>query len=203
MIRVLVSDLGNVVALFDHHRACRQLAALSSEPLTADEVFSMVFAGLLELGFDLGRLSSDEFVQALRTQLKIAASDQAIARAWCDIFEPNPEVIEILRRLKAAGTRLVLASNTNALHYEWIAQHHSDLLAPLDDAVLSYELGCRKPERRFFEECVKRAGVPVHACVFVDDRQDFVDAARSLGMRGVTYRTGMLASDLEREGLPI
>src|SRR5215471_13195798 len=105
-MNVLVCDLGNVVAFFDHHRACRQLAALDGARLTAEEVFRDVFSGTLERDFDCGRLRAGDFLGTLRARLKTTASDEAIARAWCDIFEPNHELVEILVRLKAAGTRL-------------------------------------------------------------------------------------------------
>jgi len=202
-MKVLVCDLGNVVAFFDHRRACRQLAALEGSQLSADDVFREVFTGTLEHDLDCGRLAPADFVNALRTRLQTTASDGAIARAWSEIFSPNHELLEILGRLKAAGTRLVLASNTNLLHYQAIADRFPELLAPFDDAVLSYQLGHRKPEGEFFEECVRKAGVPAAACVYVDDRQDFVDVARAIGMTGIVYSAGTLGADLDRCGLPI
>jgi FMN phosphatase YigB (HAD superfamily) len=200
-MKVLVCDLGNVVAFFDHRRACRQLAALEGSHLTADDVFRDVFTGTLECDVDCGRLSAADFVNALRTQLETTAADEVIARAWCDIFSPNHELLDILPRLGTAGTRLVLASNTNVLHYDWIADRFPELLAPFDDAVLSYRLGCRKPERGFFEACVRTAAVAADHCVYVDDRQDFVDVARSMGMTGIVYSRGTLRAELDRCGL--
>jgi len=61
-------------------------------------------------------------------------------------------------------------------------------LVDLADEVINSSLGVAKPERRIFEMAADRVGVPVGRCLFVDDRQENVDAAIRLGMQGVVYR---------------
>jgi putative hydrolase of the HAD superfamily len=201
-MRALICDLGNVVALFDHRQAADQLAALTGGRVTSEAVFQHVFGTSLEEDFDCGRLSSRDFVGRVKQLIGEAVSDEAVVEAWCDIFRPNEELIELLGHLKEDGSRLVLASNTNALHFEWIAGRFGARLDCFDATVLSYRIGCRKPDAVFFGRCLERAGTAPGSCVYLDDRRDFADAAAALGMAAVVYQPGMDLTRLIRPRPP-
>jgi glucose-1-phosphatase len=203
-VRHVILDLGNVVAFFDHARAARQLASLATPRATEEEVGRAIFGTSLEPDLDSGRISSREFLDRLRGLLHIAAPDAAIVEAWCDIFRPNHDVAALLPRLKTSSARLVLASNTNELHFQWIMRHWSEDLAWFDDRILSYQVGLRKPSPAFFLRCARAAGAAPGGCVLVDDRQECVEGARAIGMAGVTYRPDLdLGEALRAEGVEV
>ena len=203
-VKSLILDFGNVVAFFNHQRACRQLASLSAGQVTEDAVFQAVFNTTLESDFDCGRLSPSEFVQRLRTLFNLASSDKAIVTAWCDMFWPNEDLVSLIPRLKSAVAKLLLASNTNELHYQWFMKRFAEPLACFDAFVLSHRIGFRKPALPFFNKCVEVSGVSPHDCIYVDDRLDFVEVARSLGMTGIVYGPGIaLIEALRSEGVEI
>jgi putative hydrolase of the HAD superfamily len=56
------------------------------------------------------------------------------------------------------------------------------------DIVVSAEVGMAKPAPAIFRLAAERLGLPPEACVFVDDWDQNVDAARALGMTGVLHR---------------
>jgi FMN phosphatase YigB (HAD superfamily) len=186
----LVLDLGNVLAFFDHRRACRQIAALGGPGTTEDAVFDLLFHQPLERHYDTGQITTSDFVGALRSAFGITATDGAIAEAWSDIFEPNDVLVAQLPTLKAVVKRLVLASNTNELHFHRIRRLMPGTVALFDATVLSFEVGLRKPSVQFFERVVAAAGGSAAACLYVDDRPDFIAAAEALGMRGCVYQPG-------------
>lgn len=186
----LILDLGNVVAFFDHRRACRQLAALARPGTTEDAVFDLLFHQPLERRYDTGEITTTEFIGALRSAFGMTAKDDAIAEAWSDIFEPNDDLTAQLPTRKAAVKTLVLASNTNELHFNRVTRMMPGAMALFDATVLSFELGARKPAARFFERVIAATGGPAGDCVYVDDRPDFVAAAEALGMRGCVYERG-------------
>jgi FMN phosphatase YigB (HAD superfamily) len=190
-IRCVLLDFGNVIAFFDHRKACRQLAALSSAALDAEDIYQAIFETGLESGYDLGRLSTAEFIDRLRREFKLEGSDAEVGRAWSDIFTANEAMASAIPELKSRELRLVLASNTNALHHRWFAQRFADTLSALDAQVLSYQVGSRKPERSFFAACLAAAGCTPAECLYVDDRRDFVAAGRELGMTGLVYAPGV------------
>jgi hypothetical protein len=79
--RHLVIDMGNVIAFFDHHRACRQIAALGRPGTTEDEVCDLLFHQPLERQYDTGEISTAAFLTALRTAFGITVPDAVIANA--------------------------------------------------------------------------------------------------------------------------
>src|SRR5262245_22558828 len=98
MTRCIVFDFGNVIALFDHMVACQQLASLSQQPRNPADVYERIFKTSLEEDYDCGRMSTAAFIERLRRELQIDASDDEIARAWCDIFTPNPAIEKLIVR---------------------------------------------------------------------------------------------------------
>ena len=57
-----------------------------------------------------------------------------------------------------------------------------------DDIVVSAEVGMAKPRPEIFRLAADRLGLAPEACVFVDDWDKNVEAARAVGMRAVLHR---------------
>jgi putative hydrolase of the HAD superfamily len=187
MTRCIVFDFGNVIAWFDHMVVCQQLASLSRLPRDPADVYARIFTTSLEEDYDCGRVSTAAFIERLRHYLQLDASDDAIARAWCDMFTPNPAIEEVIVREKNRGTRLVLASNTNELHYQWFSRVFDRVLRLFDEQVLSFRLGARKPDVRFFDACIRAAGRAANQIIYIDDRPDYVAAASAIGIQAFVY----------------
>jgi glucose-1-phosphatase len=185
--RCIVLDFGNVIAFFDHRKACRRLAGLSNASMDTEDVYDAIFQTPLEADYDVGRISTAQFLEVLRSTVRLQATDAEIERAWCDIFTPNDAMATTIQALKARRLRLVLASNTNALHHDWFARVFAETLSVFDAQVLSYQVGSRKPERPFFDACLAAAGCSAPECLYVDDRRDFVAAGQHAGMTGLVY----------------
>ena len=191
----LILDLGNVIAFFDHMRACRRLADLSKQQLSETDVYQKIFRSGLEQEYDRGAISTATFLNFLQEQLQSRADKEQIIIAWSDIFWPNEVVIRAIRKLHMSSIRLVLASNTNDLHYRWICKTFGEVMDCFDHQVLSYQVGARKPNVTFYESCLDASEREPSQCVFVDDRAAFVEAAQELGMQGIVYGED---ADLER-----
>src|SRR5262245_15848023 len=117
--RCIIVDFGNVIAFFDHRKAARQLAVLGRTPLDAQQVYRAIFQTRLEEDYDSGRVSTAAFIEQLRVELDLEASDGEIGRAWNDIYTPNTAMLDVIDEIDRRGARLILASNTNELHYQW------------------------------------------------------------------------------------
>ena len=86
---------------------------------------------------------------------------------YFEALEPNPEMIELMRELKAEGYRMAMLTNNVR---EWEPLWRSML--PVDEifetVVDSGFVGCRKPERRSTAD-PGADRPPAEACLFVDD----------------------------------
>ena len=94
-----------------------------------------------------------------------------------------PEAREVLSALKARGLKLGVLSNTMpsiGVSLEAVELH--DLI---DVALASCTLGVHKPEPQAFTLAADLMGLAPSELLFVDDKQENVDAARSTGMQAV------------------
>jgi putative hydrolase of the HAD superfamily len=184
-IKALVFDFGNVVAFFDHRLTSKRLAAHTSVPV--DAIHAYLFNSPLEEAFDSGRISTADFLKQVRQALDLRCTENELASAWADIFWPNPDVIELLPRVKP-GFRLLLASNTNELHTRQFCRQFADALGLFDSRVFSHDVGVCKPKPTFFEHCRRLAGCHPQQCLFIDDLPANVAGAQACGWHGIVYQ---------------
>jgi glucose-1-phosphatase len=191
-MKAIVFDFGNVVGFFDHFKTLRRLEQYTKMP--AETIYSSIYAGQLEDDFESGRISEEQFLTSFIRLCQLSCQPPQLSDLCADIFWPNPEVCDLVPKLKPAY-RLLLGSNTNVIHARFFKQQFAEVLGHFDALVLSYEIGVRKPSAAFFQHCQKVAEAAPHECLFIDDLPDNVAAARQLGWHGIVYRPG---NDLAR-----
>jgi len=99
-------------------------------------------------------------------------------------FRAYPEVPEALAAWRAAGLRLVVASNWDASLHEVLDR--TGLAALVDGAIASAELGHAKPDPAHFAAALDLAGVPAAEALHVGDSLDAdVGGARAAGIEAV------------------
>jgi glucose-1-phosphatase len=181
MIRAVLLDLGNVLLHFDHHLLREQIAALrpgGDDRETAD----------LVQRFERGLLDGDTFIDTMLDRAAPGARPdrEAFITQWCDIFWKNEELTALLPEL-AKAARLVMVSNTNALHVDFAQRRFPEVFAPFHARIYSHEQHARKPEPAMFRAAAEAAGVPPEQCLFFDDISEYVEAAACIGMHAYQY----------------
>jgi putative hydrolase of the HAD superfamily len=103
--------------------------------------------------------------------------------SWSDLRE---EMWTLAAAVRSAGMRLALLSNCTAELLVRLQTEHR-LASRFDVVIASCEAGVVKPERRIYEICLARLGMPAAATLFVDDREDNLRAARAVGIRTLHF----------------
>lgn len=175
---------------------------LAEHGLTADGLQGAYRPGqpLYELSCELecGRVAIADFEPRLGEVLGIADHAGLVARITGGLAV-EPVMAGAIRRLRDAGVRLVLFSNS------WgEAMYAAEIRELCDAEVLSGVVGMRKPDPAIYRHAVQVAGVPAGACVFVDDQPVNLEPARELGIRTVHHTAPeATVAELERLfGLP-
>jgi glucose-1-phosphatase len=184
-MKTIIFDFGNVVGFFDHGRALEKLGPFT--PLTREAMYASVYAGTLEDEIERGLLAVPDFVRQVHELWQLRCDVEFLVSAVADIFWPNPEVCELIPKLKLRY-RILLGSNTNAIHADRFREQFADVLAHFDALVMSYEIGVRKPSAEFFGHCHRLAQADASECVFIDDLPANIEGARAAGFRGILYR---------------
>jgi putative hydrolase of the HAD superfamily len=186
-IRTIVFDFGNVLGFFSHRKSAEQLAAFGT--LSPEAIQAYLYGGSLEEDFESGRVAPSVVLGLVRETFHLRGTDAELSRAFADMFTPNEPVCALVPQLKPRY-RLLLLSNTNALHYEHFRRQFADTLDLFDGLVLSHEVGIRKPHRGIYDHAQRLAECPPHECLFIDDLPTNIDGARACGWQGLVYRRG-------------
>jgi len=104
------------------------------------------------------------------------------------------ELVQILRK----NYRVIAFSGNIKERIEYLDRKYG-LMNDFDDFVLSYNIGCSKLSLDFYKAMVKKLRCQPSQAVFIDDRQEFVDIAKSLGLHGIVF-TGVeqVKNDLKK-----
>lgn len=203
-IETVIFDFGNVIARFDYRIAAARLGeplGLSGDALM-EKAAGQGFRNLL-MDFESGFITPDAFVLELKDRLNLPQSPSRIAADWADIFAPNAAVHDLAHRLKDSGIRLVLGSNTNAIHATHFVRQFDSLLSRFDALVFSHEVKAMKPAAAFYDRCVAVSGSSAQRCLFIDDMAENVQGAIDRGLQGLQFLDAdSLKSDLAKLGLP-
>lgn len=186
MIKTFLFDLGNVLLFFSHDRMCQQIGALCHE--SGSEIRELLFGGDQNLNFDRGTISESEFLSWLETETDSTLKLEELRTAVADIFTPNETMFPILDELKKRGHRLVLFSNTNITHIEFVRREYA-VLQKFDHLILSYEVEAVKPEVGIYEAALRAIECEPEHCFYTDDIAEYVIAGRQHGLQAEIFTT--------------
>jgi putative hydrolase of the HAD superfamily len=179
-------DLGNVLVNFDHHRGARQMAEVAG--ISERKVWQVVFESDLEMEYERGAITTQEFYEAFCEQTSTRPDRDALLLAASDIFELNESIVPILSELRESGYRMGILSNTNEAHWKFIADGRFSMVQDFFELyALSYEMRSAKPDLRSYRIAAELAGVAPEEIFFTDDRSENVAAARRVGFDAVAF----------------
>ncbi|MDR1369358.1 MAG: HAD family phosphatase [Dysgonamonadaceae bacterium] len=188
-IRNIVFDLGGVIITLDPGEAVRRFLEIGMD--NALEILDPYHQKGIFLDLEEGRLSREEFYDALRKETGKNISDKDIDYGWFGFLKETPGYkLEMLEQLKEKYN-LYLLSNTNPIIMSWAhTGEFSGKGKSLDDyfdkLYLSYEMGVTKPHKDIFYRMISDSGINPSETLFVDDGSANIEAGKSLGMR--TYQ---------------
>ena len=199
MIKAIIFDLGRVIVPFDFKRGYARMEPLCGIP-AADIPGRIGPTGLVQR-FESGGIEPRDFVAQLSAHLNLNASYEAFCEIWSSIFLPETLVPEDLLRALRRNYRMVLLSNTNAIHFEMIRENYP-LLRHFDAFVLSYRAGAMKPSPVIYRKAIAEARCQAHECFFTDDIAEYVAGAREQGIDAVQFQSSVqIEEELERRGV--
>lgn len=194
-VKNVIFDFGNVLFDLDLPAIERNLKLhlgekfeAAKEKLLHDKVFEL---------YEVGGLSTEEFVDALRFSVEPALEKEQVVSVWNSIFlEMPPARFDMLLRLRERYS-VFLLSNINDLHANWIdaymEREHGirDFHARYFDGVYySHWIRLRKPDRDIYEYVLADAELKPEETVFFDDLEANIQAANALGIRGILHPPG-------------
>jgi putative hydrolase of the HAD superfamily len=199
VIKTVIFDLGKVLIPFDFSRGYRAMEKFCAYP--AAEIPQRIAATDLVHRFETGLVEPRDFVAQLSRMLELRVTYEQFCEIWSSIFLPATLIPESLLAGIGARYRLLVLSNTNAIHFDMVRQSYP-LLRHFHDLVLSYEVKAMKPSPAIYREAIARAQCRPEECFFTDDIPAYVEGARREGIDAVQFEScAQLERDLAARGI--
>ncbi len=178
-------DIGRVLLDFDFEGSLtRLLPAGCTDP-------QQRLSRLLERKdeFESGAIDPHDYTRWALDVLGSGATVEEFREAWQRIFTPNEPMWRRVRELSAAGHRLILFSNTNAIHCPWVFAEFPEF-SLFDHAVLSFEVGAIKPQPAIYQHAVDIHSLVPRETLYIDDLPENIATGREFGFHCHQYDLG-------------
>lgn len=193
MIKNVIFDLGGVIYDIDYHKTIDAFGELGIDQ--AEVLYSQAQQTPLFDNYEIGAISSEQFICELKAALNKDVSDYSIIQAWNALLLGVPaHRLDFLLQVKEQYATYLL-SNTNELHMLQIDQELKEMNAfPLssyfNEVFLSFELGMRKPHKETFMEVIHRLGLDPNETLFIDDSRQHLIGAQQAGLNTYHHVSG-------------
>ncbi len=176
-------DIGNVILFFDFQLAVGRI----SDKCKLPEAEILPALSPLTNAFERGEMDTSAFVEAAAGRIGLAGDPQQLVPALQDIFTVNEPMVALIETLQAEGHRLVLLSNTNAIHVPYFT-HRYPVFGLFEGAIYSHEVGAMKPDAEIYQAAIDRFGFDPASTIYIDDMPENVAAGRALDFQAIQYQ---------------
>ena len=188
MIKALIFDFGDVFINLDKQGTIKKTKELFGYDIITEKKNKnnqAIFK--TNDDYEKGLITTEEFVSFYCSFFKNVKPQQVIS-LWNSLIKDFPKHrLEFIKRLKNEKQfELILLSNTNELHIDYIKQHvsfYEDFKSCFNKFYLSHEIHLRKPNADIFEFVLNESNLKAKDCFFIDDTKQNTEAAERLGIR--------------------
>jgi putative hydrolase of the HAD superfamily len=135
--------------------------------------------------YESGAISSVKFYETIKKRFRCEINFERFKNIWNSLLVKRDDMFRIALDI-GKSIDLFALSNTNEINAEILVR---DLKGIIKDAVFSFEVGCIKPEQRIFKIALERVGQKPESVLFIDDREENIDAARDLGIDSHLFKS--------------
>jgi len=188
MIKTIIFDFGDVFINLDKQGTIKRTKELLDYDIiteTKSKENETIFR--VNDDYEKGLISTNDFIDFYYNLTKNVSKEQ-ITNLWNSLIRDLPKHrLEFIKQLKSENDfNLILLSNTNELHINWIKKHisfYEEFKACFHKFYLSHEIHLRKPNREIFDFVLNENHLKANECLFIDDTKQNTDAASQLGMQ--------------------
>src|SRR5664280_201750 len=181
MVRNVIFDLGNVLISF------RPSAYLEKIKCPADKkqvILSDIFGSSEWRHLDNGDLSTGEAIDHIAGKSSLKREEIALVfNNRTDIMFPLASNVKLLPGLKERGYGLYYLSNFPADIFDEVKRSYP-FFKYFDGGIISAIVRYSKPNPEIFRLLLEKYGLNPSECFFIDDHEENILVAESIGMKG-------------------
>lgn len=191
MIKNIIFDVGKVLMAYEPDE---YMEKLGFTPREREAVNQAMFQHPFWNESDRGALSSEKLLEGFISHNPDYEKQirQAYETAGKTITL-MPHTLEWVKALKDRGYRLYILSNYAEHTFEQTSDEMK-FLSYMDGAVFSFQCKLIKPEQEIYRYLCEKYELVPEESIFLDDRQENVEAARAYGMQAIQVHSYEQAS---------
>ena len=185
MIRNIVFDIGGVLADF------RLMEFLTEKGFDVPMIKRILKASVMSPywgSFERGELTEEE---TLRGFASLDPENEGNLRTAFSNIEGmltmREYAIPLVKAMKEAGLHVYYLSNYLKKAYDECAGS-LEFMPYMDGGLVSFLAGRTKPDPEMYRMFLLKYGLRADECVFIDDTEENVEAAKALGFSGIVFR---------------
>lgn len=129
---------------------------------------------------------ASEFEKNLVQQsIKVILDESEIATN----MQPITPMIKLVENIKREGKHNIYIISNYAKHAaDFLIEKNKEFFSLFDDIIISAEIGMIKPDREIFDYFLQKHNTEADKCVFIDDQEQNVLAAKQMGITSFQYK---------------
>lgn len=178
----IIFDLGNVLIEWNKEKI---LSKICKNDLEYNLFNKFVFQSNLWIDLDNGKISLEFLENQLIDEMGHQYQDQIheLVWNWFNYVDLYDEVYELIKQLKKKNFQIYVLSNTSSIFHILLDSVLSKVSYVLDGYVISCEVKMMKPQKEIYLSLVNKYQLDIKDCIFLDDLEENVEAARTLGIK--------------------
>lgn len=178
----IIFDLGNVLIEWNKEKI---LSKICKNDLEYNLFNKFVFQSNLWIDLDNGKISLEFLENQLIDEMGHQYQDQIheLVWNWFNYVDLYDEVYELIKQLKKKNFQIYVLSNTSSIFHILLDSVLSKVSSVLDGYVISCEVKIMKPQKEIYLSLVNKYQLDIKDCIFLDDLEENVEAARTLGIK--------------------
>lgn len=184
MIKNIVFDIGNVILNF---KLSEVLPYFAKDEKEEEFIRKNIIESPEWLGnalIDTGYISKENAISIVEDRTN-HINDELIEKFWNNYnkySKINEEVVKLIKELKNSGYKIYLLSNINEHTYDSIKEN--ELFNIIDGYIFSYIEHKVKPYKSIYLSLLDKYKLIPSECLFIDDKEENVKTANTLGILG-------------------
>lgn len=185
MIKNIICDMGNVLMSYNPEVP---LAWYFDREEDRAIIRQELFGGPEWIEGDRGTLPHTEKFAHIHKRVpeRLHEGLKACIEGWQESMKPFPHAQDFVQEMKQRGHKVFVLSNANEEFYTYFPRFGD--LAMWDGIVVSSDIKIIKPDARIYQYILDKYALVPAECLFLDDVEANVLAAREMGIQAEVFR---------------
>lgn len=184
-IQAVIFDVGKVLVSFDWEDFLREKMGFDED--TVKGVGQAMFSSENWKQMDKGLLPDEAYLeQFIANAPNLEKEIRAAYERAGEIVEMMPYALDWVKSFKEKGLKVYILSNYSHNLYQ-DTEEKMKFISLMDGCIWSYVHKTVKPEPAIYEKLLNTYGLDGDSCIYIDDLQENIGAAKAYGIHGILF----------------